>query len=219
VTLDGANITGTTGTNGIVFNAGGSLTVNNCVVQNFSGPGPLMPLMGNGILMQPVSGAGPISFVITNTVVSNNAYVGIYYQPPSGSAQANGVIDHVVVTNNQYYGIQLNTVAGGGATTVAISNSIDSNNGNTGIYFANASSSLQGSIDNSTISGNGASGVDAELSSDLEIGRSVITYNGTGVLNNTSPNRVFSYGDNRINSNAPNIGGSNGTTLASHALQ
>jgi hypothetical protein len=210
VVLDG---TALANTNGIVFNSGGSLTVADSVVRNFAGTS----LTGNGILMQPTSGT--VNFVITNTIVSNNATAGIFYNPLNGStATANGVIDHVAATSNET-GILIQNANGGGPMAVAISNSVASNNSVTGIYFQNASSALQGSIDNCFISGNGSFGIDAETSSDLEIGRSVITYNGTGIENNTSPNRVFSYLDNRINSNTPNIGGSNGTTLMSHALQ
>jgi hypothetical protein len=210
VVLDG---TALANTNGIVFNSGGSLTVADSVVRNFAGDSTT----GNGILMQPTSGT--VSFVITNTIVSNNHFAGIMYNPPNGStATANGVIDHVAATSNEF-GLWILTANGGGATAVAISNSVASNNGTVGIFFQNGSSALQGSIDNSSISGNGNFGIDAETASDLEIGRSVITYNGTGIQNNTSPNRIFSYLDNRINSNATNIGGSNGTTLMSHALQ
>ena len=116
VSLNGAGITG--GTNGIVFNSGGSLTVTNCVVQNFLYTGA--ETTGNGILIQPSTG-DTINYAITNTIASNNGFVGIYYLPPSGSdAAANGVIDHVVATNNQY-GIAIKTTLGGGFTTVAIS--------------------------------------------------------------------------------------------------
>src|SRR5258708_10420386 len=66
VSLNGV---GTTNSNGIVFNAGGSLTVADCVAQNFSYSGS-GNTTGIGILMQPTF--GPVSFVITNTIVSHN---------------------------------------------------------------------------------------------------------------------------------------------------
>src|SRR5258708_13129310 len=69
VSLNGV---GTTSSNGIVFNAGGSLTVTDCVAQNFNGTATT----GNGILIQPTSGT--ISFTITNTIVSNNRFTAIY---------------------------------------------------------------------------------------------------------------------------------------------
>jgi hypothetical protein len=118
VSIDGTGAAGST--NGIVFNAGNNLTVTDCVVQNFEGAGTT----GNGILMQPTS--GPMSFAITNTIVSNNSYAGVYYFPQSGLAGVSGVIDHVAATHNNY-GIYINTSSGGGPTSVAISNTTASN--------------------------------------------------------------------------------------------
>jgi hypothetical protein len=204
VVLDG---TALAGTNGIVFNSGGSLTVADSVVRNFSGGGSTI---GNGILMRPA--AGPISFAITNTTVSNNGYVGINYFPPSGSAIATGIIDHVAATNNDY-GIVINTALGGGSTAVAISNSIASNNGD-GIYIQNASAALTASIDN-TSSNSNANGISASGTSKVTLGRSVITANTIdGIANTTSPNTFYTYKDNRINLNATDISAALNTTLA-----
>jgi hypothetical protein len=192
VSLNGVGITG--GTNGIVFNSGDSLTVTDCMAQNFVGS----VTTGNGILIQPTSGA--ISFAITNTVVTNNGYLGIYYRPPSGSATANGVIDHVVATNNQY-GIDFFTFLAGGSTTGAISNSVASDNGQAGIYMDNGSAPLAVSIDNTAATGN-ASGIYADLGTEkVVLGRSVITGNATGVQNFTSSNTFYTYGNNQINLN------------------
>jgi len=197
VVLDG---TALASTNGIVFNSGGSLTVADSVVRNFSGSGTT----GNGILLQPSSGS--ISFVITNTIVSNNGYVGIYYDPQSGSSTATGVIDHVVATNNNL-GISINTSLGGGSTTVAISNGIASNNSGTGINTINNASTLTVSIDDAGISGNNY-GVVAFNTTKVLLGRSAITGNGTGIDNEeTSPNNFYSYQDNRINENTPDFSG------------
>src|SRR5580698_4799338 len=68
VTLRGLTIDGGgSGSNGIVFNTGGKLTIDQCDVMNFAGSGPTT---GNGILIQPTSGNHNI--VITNTTASNN---------------------------------------------------------------------------------------------------------------------------------------------------
>ena len=191
VSLNGAGITG--GTNGIVFNSGDSLTVTDCVVQNFIGNSAFN---GNGILMEPASGT--FSFVITNTNVSNDGFFGIHYVP-TGAASATGTIDHVVATN-EMSGIVIDTTESAGTTKVAISNSIASNNSNDGIGIGTLNATLQASIDNCSISGNGT-GVDVESSAEVEIGRSVITLNVTGVQNGTSPAGAFSYQDNRIHLN------------------
>ena len=81
--IDGAGA----GYNGIVFNSGSSLTVTDCVLRNFaySGSGSAN---GIGIWLQPTSGT--INFVITNTIVSDNGFIGIFYLPPSGSTVHSG---------------------------------------------------------------------------------------------------------------------------------
>jgi hypothetical protein len=198
VTLRGIsfNGVGTTDTNGIVFNTGDSLTVTDCVLQNFGWDGSTATT-GNGIFMQPTSTA--VTFTITNTIVSNNGFVGFSYFPQSGGTAGYGVIDHVVATNNGNSGFVLAT--GDGPVTVAISNSIAGNNG-TGIFIENAhSATLTVSIDNTGV-GNNTVGIDAEKTPTVFLGRSVITSNTTaGVINNTNPSTFYSYQDNRVSGN------------------
>jgi hypothetical protein len=213
VSLNGAGITG--GTNGIVFNSGDSLTVTDCVAQNFQYTGTGLTT-GNGILVQPSSGA--ISFAITNTVASNNGLAGIFYLPPSGSvAAANGVIDRVITNNNQF-GTAIDTVLGGGSATVAITNSIASDNSDTGISVSSSSPALAVSIDN-TSSSNNKTGIGAGTSPNVILGRSVITGNSqNGIFNVTNPNTFYGYQDNRINDNGTDIFG-NGGVLRTRALR
>jgi len=193
LTLNGAGV----GNNGIVFFAGASLTVTDCVAQNFSNTGP--QTTGNGILLEPTSGT--VTFVITNTIVSNNGGVGIFYFPQIGSATANGSIDHVVATNNQY-GISFNNVFAGGSTSAVISNSVASNNNSTGIYIQNQSAVLAVSIDNVSAMGN-AFGIDARNTSAVFLSRSLITSNSSFGINNGTgaANSFHTYGDNRLNGN------------------
>jgi len=201
LTLEGAGVA----YNGIDFTAGASLTVIDCVVQNFISDGASDYNTGNGILMQPTSGA--FSFVITNTILSNNGWNGIYYLPQGPTAT--GVIDHVVATNNGNDGIRIDT-GGGEMTTVAISNSIASNNLR-GIELANYAPQLIVSIDNTGVSGNPNTGISAPNSSKVLLGRSAITGNGLGIYNGTS--LFYSYKDNRINGNTADVGGPSGTPL------
>jgi hypothetical protein len=196
VAIDGTGATG--GTSGIVFNSGGSLTVTDCVVQNFNYTG-VGTTTGNGILIQPTT--SPISFAITNTVISNNGYVGIYYNPTIVTPSATGFIDHVVTTNN-YKGIEIFTQLGGGPTVVAISNSIADNNGFAGIQIQNGAPALTISIDNTSVNNNGE-GITATNTAIVTLGRSVITGNNGGIINTTSPNTFYSYQDNRIDNNGP----------------
>ena len=199
VILTGLEIDGTGAVNnGIVFNSGSSLTVTDCVLRNFaySGSGSAN---GIGIWLQPTSGT--INFVITNTIVSDNGFIGIFYLPPSGSTVTAALaMDHVVTINNSSGGISADSFFTSGSTTVAISNSI-ANYNSVGIGVSNGSAPIAASIDNTSIIGNGAIGLYLLGTPKLYLGRSVITANGTGVQNNTSPNSVYSYQNNSINGN------------------
>ena len=148
VSLNGAGITG--GTNGIVFNSGGSLTVSDCSVQNFVGS----LTTGNGILIAPSSGT--VSFTITNVVASNNAYTGVYYRSPGGSVVATGIIDHVTSTANLQGIAVLTAAATGGSATVAISNSVAGDNSVVGVGVKNlgSPSTISMSIDNVSAANN-----------------------------------------------------------------
>jgi len=190
LTLNGAGV----GANGILFNSGGSLTVTNCVVQNFE---------AEGISIQ-LETSTTVYFVIINTLISNSRLYGIEYHAANFS-KATGVIDHVVVTGGQN-GIALNggELTNGSATDVAISNSVVSNNSIEGIFAGNGSV-LTASIDNTTVNG---TGIHVAAPATVRLSRSVIQGNGTGTVNNTNPaNTFYSYGNNLIASNGTDFGG------------
>jgi hypothetical protein len=196
VSLNGAGITG--GTNGIVFNSGSSLTVTDCVVQNFVGSGPSN---GNGILIAPMSGT--IDFTITNTTASNNGNSGIAYAPPASTVTANGVIDHVVANANQFGFAIVNQFSTAGSTVVTVSNSIFKGNIFTGLDFNTISTPLKVSVDNVSASSNNV-GINTSNNANLLLGRSVITGNTTGVNNNAT---IYTYHDNRIDLNTTDVAG------------
>ena len=207
VSINGVGITGDT--NGIVFNSGGSLTVADSVLRNFAGS----TTTGNGILIQPTSGT--VSFVITNTIVSNNGGDGIRYFPPSGSPSANGVIDHVVANANTD-GITVNTFnASGGTTVVTISNTItnDNVNGSGVVAVGVAAATVKVSADNVSVSGN-FFGIQGSTTANVLLSRSVITGNSVGILNNTSPNTFYTYKNNQINLNGSDLSTALNTTFA-----
>jgi hypothetical protein len=187
VTLRGLTIDGGgTGSNGIVFNSGAKLTVDQCDAMNFVGS----PGTGNGILIQPTSGSSTI--IITNTTASNNDFAGVFYSPPSGSPTAAITIDHVSANNNAN-GIDLH--GSSGALTVSISNSIANGNISFGYFFLGATTV---SLDASYATAN-FTGVETSGAVTLALGRSVIMNNsGFGLSNGGTVN---SYKDNRIAGN------------------
>jgi hypothetical protein len=110
VVLDGTALTGTTG---IQFNSGGTLTVRDSVIRNFS---------GDGIDFEPSAGA---YLWVSNTVVSDNANTGIAVFP-SGGDDYYVTINRVEITNNGSYGVFVWGSPGTGAIFATFSESIAS---------------------------------------------------------------------------------------------
>jgi Right handed beta helix region len=103
VHLRGLTINGFgSGANGIQFNTGLNLAIENCVVRNFG---------GFGIFSSPSTSS---SFSVSNTIASNNGHVGIIVRP-TGAAFVTGVLSKVTANNNTLSGI----VVDGSATTGA----------------------------------------------------------------------------------------------------
>jgi hypothetical protein len=206
LTLEGAGVA----RNGIVLNSGGSLTVTDCVVQNFHFDGS-STTTGNAILIEPI--AGTLNFIITNTITSNNGLVGIYYYVPSGAPTTTGVIDHVVASNNDAGVSAVTGLANGGSAAITISNSILSNNDGQGAYATNLGNStpLKFSIDNAIVNGNGT-GIDVSGTTNALLGRSFVTANTTGIMNNTS-NTFYSFQNNEIGLNGSDVSGALNKTM------
>ena len=208
LTIDG----GGAGYNGIVFNSGASLTIDNCVVKNFHNIGDAAT--GHGIYIAPTSGT--LKFAITNTTASNNGYGGVsMFMPIGGSANITGVIDHLVATANQFYGIVSDSHSSG-AETVAIANSITSD-AYSGIFSGNyGSGTMKVSIDNVTASGN-QRGIEADGTAKVFLGRSTIMGNTEfGTYNSTSPNTFYTFQNNQVYLNATDVGGTAPTPVSFH---
>src|SRR5262249_28211392 len=84
------------GGNGIRYNSGLSLTIENCVVRNHTGDG--IAMVGN------LAANTTSSFVITNTLVTDNGGNGIYVQP-SGSGRLKLLVNRVEMYNNSAHGL------------------------------------------------------------------------------------------------------------------
>jgi hypothetical protein len=214
VTLNGLIIDGAhAGFNGIVFNSGGGLTVNDCVIQNFvSGVGN----NGNGIFMQPASGS--IKFAITNTILTNNAFYGFFYFPQGGStATSFGVFDRVTATNNGITGILCSTFSAGGATKISITNSTSSNNGGSGIVLITGSTAMTGSIDNAATNNNAVYGILVEGVATVTLSRSIVTANGNDGVRDATVHTFYTFGNNQVALNNPDgITSLNSATYSLH---
>lgn len=190
VILRGLTVEGqATGQYGIRFNSGGSLTVANCLVQNFGGSS------GVGIFLAPSTGTPTI--LISNTTTSYNAYVGIWFLP-SGTGAAKLEIDKVIA-NNSPYGIAVNTGLSTAKTTAGITNSSAASNASVGVYAGGANTRLM--VDRSVATGNYL-GIQSQDPAIVYVGRSVITKNSAGLAGSGT---IFTYGNNQIDFNTTDI--------------
>jgi hypothetical protein len=189
VVLDGIAIANTTG---IQFNSGGSLTVRDSVIRNFT---------QGGINFQP-DASTPSHISVSNTIVSDNGGNGIYIDP-LGLGTTTGVLDHVEMENNAGNGLLVSQLVA--VVNVTVSDSVSENNTGNGFMASNSTNNpVTVMIRNSTSANNGSSGLNASgTDSTILVTRSTITKNQTGWNGQV----VVSYGDNNIDYN----GGNNST--------
>jgi hypothetical protein len=171
--IDGGPI-GSNSLNGVKFNSGGTLIIQNYAIRNFTGGAP----NGYGVSFTP---SGASSMFMSDTVVSSNGSGtiggGVLIQPTgTGSAKASLVrvnavnnalgiradgtgstggitvaVSDSASTENTFGGITSFTPAGGANTKVTVTNSISSNNG-TGLNANGVAATLR--ISSSTVMGN-----------------------------------------------------------------
>lgn len=164
LTFEGANA----GANGIVFNSGGGLTVQDCILQNFVGT----TTAGNGILLAPSSG-NP-TFLITNTTTSNTAVSGLQYLDAGGSVGSGVTVKVDRMTNYRTNYAVMATATSPVQPDIFISNTISSKY-NYGFYFR----SVVAILDRAEANG-GGTGVYSENST-VYFTNSVAQFNGTDV--------------------------------------
>jgi hypothetical protein len=192
VHLRGLTIEGLgTGQNGIQFNSGGNLEIENCVVRNFRNV---------GINIAPSTFS---IFSVSNTIASNNFGGGILV---SGTGGATGVLSKVTTNNNFLGGIVIGTSNG---ATVTVVDSESSNN-NTRSRAVGAGIAARGPgvlvmVRNCVASYNNA-GLFVGSNAILRVAHSVFTGNDVGV-NDVGGGIIQSYGDNDINGNGADVFG------------
>jgi len=207
VTLRGITIKGIgfDGGNGIKFNSGAALNVENCAIRNLDGTN-----VGNGIVFAP--GTGTTGLQITNTTVTDNTANGIVIQPV-GPTNVNAVLDHVGLYNNGNTGLTVASNTAGGFISVMVNDSVASNNGGsgTGAAFLAQTSGISPALvflflNRSVVVTNPNHAVQASSSPGLAqvyVNQSVIWRNASAWLA-TGNAMIFSYGNNSVNINNAN---------------
>jgi hypothetical protein len=123
LTIDGLN---KVGTNGILFNSGGSIEIVNCVVRGFAGIGIYL-----------ANSSGSYAFSIKDTFSSDNTNYGVVIQP-GGSTNAKGLIEHMTAYHNGT-GILVSGLLTKGIVQTTIIDSAVPSNTNYGIYADSSS--------------------------------------------------------------------------------
>jgi Right handed beta helix region len=189
VHLRGLTLTGLgTGANGILFNSGGNLAIENCVIWNFATA---------GLNISPSTSS---SFSVSNTIASNNSGVIGILVAPIGPAAVTGVVSNVSANNN---GTGINVVGSAAAVNVTIANSGASNNTILGIGAASPETAI---LLRNVVASNNNTGIASTSSSIIRVSQSVVTGNVAGVYV-TGTGTIDTYGDNDINGNTTDITG------------
>jgi hypothetical protein len=183
---------------GIVFNTGGTLHVENCVVNGFKNTGA-----SNGINF--LAGA---NLEVKDSIFRGN-FNGIVVHPASGTAQA--VIEQVRLENS---GVGLFVLEG---STVTVRNSLASGSTGGGFAAASGGASAELDIENCVASNNGfgigASTFAAGVAT-VRLSNSTVTHNGTGLSSAGAAAALLSRGNNTVEGNTSNTGGTIGSYSA-----
>jgi hypothetical protein len=201
VTLRGLTIKGIGfgGGNGIRFNSGASLIIENCVVRNLTGDA--IQMLGN------VPADTTRSLTLSNVMVTDNDANAIYIQP-SGAGTASVVANRVEMYNNGAHGLALdgqNINSANGILLGAATDSVAANNGIAGFV---ASSTNPGGrvvlIVKRTLAHANAYGylVDS-VNASILLADTMASKNTVSDARKTNSGQLFSAGDNWANSHDP----------------
>jgi len=176
-----------TGTDGIDFNSGANLNINECWIRNFNGVGIS------------VTFPGPSALFVSDTLIGKNSAQGILIYGPSGTGKA--VLDRILVEHNGGAGVEV--LSNGANLNVAVEDSVISNNAN-GIQASSGFGSAVVMVRDSVIANHSVAGVFVLApNATVRVARSTITGNNQG-LTSISGGVIDSYGNNNIDGNTTN---------------
>jgi hypothetical protein len=190
LTLNGAGI----GSSGIVFDGLASLTVIDCVVQNF---------VLDGIGFYPAAAS---SLSISNTMAVNNGRNGIFVLP-SGSGLVETVFNRVQASSNADSGIVLDGASSTGTLKGTIYESVAAENGGNGAGLGFFAFTATGKAPTTlmvfhSVSANNSQGLGAQgPGATLRLANSMITGNSAFSWGANSGGVLQSYSDNYIDGN------------------
>jgi len=207
VVLRGLDIEGLgSGLDGIKFNSGAALHVENCVIRGFLGA------PGNGIHFAPTATS---SLFVHNTIITDNnrgaASAGILVQP-TGTGTASGTIDGVRLLRSGNGLILDGSQTTGSQMDIALSNSIVSGAPLIGVKVNTAAGKAPSRvvISQTVIATNNIGISSTGAGADVTLAYSVVAGNNTG-LAFTAPAEIRSYQTNQLRGNLVANGASSST--------
>jgi hypothetical protein len=194
--IDGVGV----GHDGIVFNIGKSLIVENCVIRNLASAGiDFLPSVSSAL-------------AVSNTLLADNASFGIQVNPTGENITVTAAFNRIETHNNGGSGIALNGQSSTGSIKATVVDSVASNNGNTGFFVLSAAmqSSTSLMMVRSLAAHNGVGVYALQPNTTIRIAQSTVTDNADGWVAG-SGGTLLSYGDNYIDGNAGSQGAPTGT--------
>ena len=181
VVLRGLTLNNGGGDNGIEFQSGAALHVENCIINGFT--------TGYSILV-PSSAGESARLYVKDTICRRNG-VGIY--PLAGRIS----LDHVRLEQN---GFGLYVV--GSETRVSIANSVASGNTSSALVGSGAELNIEACL----VTNNGEAGIYSLFEATVRVSNSTVTNNGYGLFN-SSGSTLKSRGNNTVDGNTNNVFG------------
>ena len=188
--IDGAG----SGSFGIIYDAGQSVTIQKCVIRN---------LTDTGMFFEPANSG--FNLAVSDTLIANNGINGVKILPfvPSASGYVSAIFSHVELDNNAN-GILVDGNSSSGATRVTVTDSVVTGSIGTALAVTATFSPTSLMVFRSVVANNNvaisANGTGANAAT-LRIGQSTVTGN-TFAWEDINSGVVQSYGDNKIDGNA-----------------
>jgi nitrous oxidase accessory protein NosD len=189
--IDGAGV----GQTGILFTAGSSLSIENCVIRNMTNRG--IDVTTTTSVTQTLS--------VSNSYISNNANEGIYFSP-GGSGAVTASIERTVLHGN-VGGVYVTGQTGTGALTVAVTDSVADNGGSGFQVFGAAGHSATNLVLTRAQAVANQSGLEVTGTNGTAwLSQSAITGNAGHGFNVSGSGVAMSFGDNYFAANGTNLG-------------
>ena len=202
VVLRGLTIAGSA-QNGVLFNTGGSLSVEDCSISGF---------IGDGILFIAFNTTSSAELHVSNTRVANNLNSGItVLAEPTASGTVKAVFERVEAVNNGDGIVISGFLASPGVSIFAtVADSLTEDNNFGIIAVSNGGGGTVKTMVRNTVVSNNTTGIAVSFAT-LYVGHSTLSGNGTAATNTAGT--LASYGDNDIDGN-----GSPGSPLSAVAF-